>query len=136
MIDELLGTATERQKARLLVQCRLGFYPNSIYSLIKEDNEPAAIVMLTSGGTAAGTDIPLKAATAADAWLAEVRGSGALGFWCAEVAVFRDVNAAAPERFLALRRVRGPAVAKKGSIGKPKKRVDAVKTRARPRKFP
>lgn len=128
VLQELLGKANGSQKAQLLVQCRLGFYPNNVYSLIKEDNEPAAVVMLTSAGESAATEIPLQAASAADAWLAEMGSSGTLGFWCAEVVVFRDINAQAPERFLAMRRVRGPAIAVQSVAVKSSRRVRAARS--------
>jgi hypothetical protein len=128
VLQELLGKANGSQKAQLLVQCRLGFYPNNVYSLIKEDNEPAAVVMLTSAGESAATEIPLQAASAADAWLAEMGSSGTLGFWCAEVVVFRDINAQAPERFLAMRRVRGPVIAVQSVAVKSSRRVRAARS--------
>ncbi len=128
LLDELLGNASHTQKEQLLVQCRLGFYPYSVYSLIREANEPAPVVMLTSGGADALTEIPAGAARAAGVWLTEVGGSTALGFWCVDVSVFRDVDGAAPQRILALRRVRGIAPTKDAGKGTKKKRVNAGRT--------
>ncbi len=125
VIDEFLGNASVDQKEQLLLQCRLGFYPDSVYSLIGEGSEPAAVVMITSGGATARTDIPLGASKAAAAWMAEVGGSASLGFWCADVAVFRVATGTAPERIIALRRVRGRDPAKHGASDKPKKHSNA-----------
>lgn len=124
LLDELLGSASPAQKGQLLVQCRLGFYPYSVYSLIGEASEPAPVVMLTSGGADALTDIPVGAAREAGVWLTEVGGSTALGFWCVDVSVFRDVDGAAPQRILALRRVRGVAPTKYEGKGTRKKRAN------------
>jgi len=130
VINELLGGATTEQLQQLLVQCTLGFYPNNVYSLTGQNSEPAAVTMLTSRGDSASTDIPAGASSAATMWLSEVGGSAALGFWSAEVIVFRNGAGSAPERFLALHRVRGE-LAKNGNASEKKKLANGKQTGAK-----
>ena len=80
--------------------------------------------------TSASTDIPAGASSAATMWLSEVGGSAALGFWSAEVIVFRNGAGSAPERFLALHRVRGE-LAKNGNASEKKKLANGKQTGAK-----
>lgn len=133
LLVDLLGKSTPAQRAQLVVQCRLGFYPNSVFAHIGEANEPAAVVMLTCDAVTAPSTIPQQAGAAAKAWLAEVGGSAALGFWCADIAVFRDASSEAPERVLAMRRVRG-SLPTKTAIGiKANMRESSARLRVRGR---
>lgn len=126
LLGDLLGKSSPAQRDQLIVQCRLGFYPNNVFALVGESGEPAAVVMLTCGAATAPSVLPQKAGAATKAWLAEVGGSSALGFWCAEIAVFRDASSEAPERVLAIGHVRGRLPAKKAMEGNAKKRKSAA----------
>lgn len=133
LLVDLLGKSTPAQRAQLVVQCRLGFYPNSVFAHIGEANEPAAVVMLTCDAVTAPSTIPQQAGAAAKAWLAEVGGSAALGFWCADIAVFRDASSEAPERVLAMRRVRGSLPTKTAIGTKANMRESSARLRVRGR---
>lgn len=121
LLKELIPTGVQSERLdEIVFQLRLGFLPNAVYAVSQDDAEPAAVVMVTARGAVASTDLPRFGGAAAAAWLRDVGNSaGVLGFWCAEVTLFRQGATGAPERFMSLQRVHGNAPAGKKQGGVP-----------------